>query len=463
MRTVYRSVPLLLICLLALIQCQSPSSGSSGADDIGTTKADSLPGWMKDAVIYEVNVRQYTPEGTFAAFRRHLPRLKEMGVKTLWFMPVYPVSQVKRKGSLGSYYAVGNTREVNPAFGSMEEFRQLVREIHSMGMYVILDWVPNHTGWDHPWIAEHPEYYTHDPVTDTIVHPANTDWYDVADLNYDQPGLTEAMIGEMAYWVKEVGIDGFRCDMAGMVPVSFWEEATPALLSLKSDLFLLAETMDPPLRNEQLFHADYGWAFKDLANGICQGQKTIADLNTYLNEDSVTYRSGAHLYFTSNHDENSWHGTEFERLGKGAEAMYILAATLPGIPLIYSGQEEPLQKRLLFFEKDDIGFKTFGYAGFYQRLNQLKQVNSAVYSPPYGGVLTILSPSNPSTFAYTRENGDDRLLVVVNLSDQAQETRIDIGDWNGTYRDIFRGTQQALANPMTLQIGPWGYMVLSNR
>ncbi|MEZ5030005.1 MAG: alpha-glucosidase C-terminal domain-containing protein [Saprospiraceae bacterium] len=310
---------------------------------------------------------------------------------------------------------------------------------------------------------EHPEYYTHDPVTDTIVHPANTDWYDVADLNYDQPGLTEAMIGEMAYWVKEVGIDGFRCDMAGMVPVSFWEEATPALLSLKSDLFLLAETMDPPLRNEQLFHADYGWAFKDLANGICQGQKAIADLNTYLNEDQQPTDRVPISILRPIMMRTAGTGPNLNVWEKERKPCTFSRQHCRGIPLIYSGQEEPLQKRLLFFEKDDIEFKTFGYAGFYQRLNQLKQVNSAVYSPPYGGVLTILAPSNLSTFAYTRENGDDKLLVVVNLSDQAQETRIDIGDWNGTYRDIFRGTQQALANPMTLQIGPWGYMVLSNR
>lgn len=426
-------------------------------------QADTLPEWMKDAVLYEVNVRQYTAKGTFAAFRPHLARLKEMGVKTLLFMPVFQMSKVKGEDYLGGYVAVRSLSEVNASFGGREEFRRLVREIQSMGMNVMLDWVTSYTGWDHPWITDHPDYYIHDPVTDTIIHPINTDWYGVAALDYDNPALAEAMIVEMTYWVEEMGINGFRFEQAGMVPVAFWERAIPLLLNINPDLFLLGETGGPNPGNVQLFHADVGWAFKDLANGICQGQKTIDDLNDYLIRHAATDANDAYLYFTSSDEENSWEGTEFERLGQGAEAMYILAATLPGIPMIYSGQEEPLTRRLRVLEKDNIAFKAYGYAGFYRRLNELKRVNSAMYSPPFGGDLSILDPSNPATYAYTRQRGDDRMLIVLNLSSQVQETRLDIGDWHGNYRDVFRGTQQVLANPLSLQIGPWGYLVLSNR
>lgn len=456
---------LALIVLAAGLLLMSSCDRSAPDQTVEQTPqlADTLPEWAKDAVIYEVNVRQYTPEGTFNAFGGHLDRLKDLGVDILWFMPIHPISKVKRKGGLGSYYSVADYRKVNPDFGSEDDFRKLVRDAHSRGMRVILDWVPNHTGWDHPWITSNPGFYTRDPKTDTIIHPEGTDWYDVADLNYDNDSLRTAMIADMKLWVEEYGVDGFRCDVAGKVPEDFWAEAVSALLSVRSDLFMLAESEDPWARNRQFFHADYGWTFKDLCNGLAQGNKTIEDLRAYLKKDSETFTSGAHMYFTTNHDENSWHGTEFERLGEGWDAFFVLASTLPGIPLVYSGQEEPLQRRLAFFEKDDIGFGTYANAGFYKAMNDLRSRNKAIWNPPYGGDMVQLDPGNPNTFAFRREKDGDRVLVFLNLSADQQDLRVTVGDWAGEYQDVFRGKSMTIADPVTIQMPAWSYLVLSNR
>ena len=188
--------------------------------------------WINDQTIYEVNLRQYTSDGTIASFRNHLPRLKEMGIGILWFMPIHPIGEINRKGELGSYYSVKDYFSVNPEFGTAEEFRSLVHEIHGMGMYVILDWVANHTACDNELVTTNPDWYTKNE-NQNFQPPSGTDWSDVYDLDFGQNGLRGYMTSAMEYWVREFDIDGFRCDVAGMVPSDFWETTIKKLILSK--------------------------------------------------------------------------------------------------------------------------------------------------------------------------------------------------------------------------------------
>ncbi|HQX45492.1 MAG TPA: alpha-amylase family glycosyl hydrolase [Saprospiraceae bacterium] len=417
-----------------------------------------IPDWARSGVIYEVNLRQYTPEGTFSAFRKHLPRLKEMGVDVLWLMPIFPISKEKRKGTLGSYYSISSYTEVNPEFGTKDEFKILVKEIHRLGMKVILDWVPNHTGWDHNWIMEHPEWYLHDPVTDTIVHVEKTDWYDVADLDYNQKSMRISMIKAMLYWVDVLGVDGFRQDVAYLVPDQFWNQFLRTLISLKKELFLLAEAEVPEFRNASYFHADYAWTFKSLSWDIAAGIKNAKDFRVYHQLDQEKFKKGCHMYFTSNHDENSWNGTEFEKLGSAHQLFSALTFTFDGIPLIYSGQEEPLRRRLRFFEKDTIGFRNYQYASFYQKLAGIRK-SHPVFWPD---VPVIWSDnSNPgNVLSYTRKNNLEEALCIFNLSATEQEVSIQNIPSKTSYKDLMTGKKMKIASDKKIRLKPWEYIIL---
>jgi glycosidase len=298
------------------------------------------PEWAKNAVIYEVNLRQYTPEGTFKAFEQHLPRLKAMGVDILWLMPVNPIGIKNRKGSLGSYYSIKDYLGINPEFGTLDDFKSLIKKIHALGMHVIIDWVANHTSWDNNLITEHPDWYTHDPGGKII--PPVADWTDVADLNYDKKELREYMTNALIYWVKETGIDGFRCDVAGMLPVHFWNEAIPKVKAIKH-VFMLAEDETPEM-HDTAFDMTYSWEVYHMMNDIAKGKKTADKMDSVLKKDAAKFPPNAYrMQFTTNHDENSWNGTEYARLGDGAKAFAVMSYTIPGMPLIYSGQESAIR------------------------------------------------------------------------------------------------------------------------
>ena len=455
---------------------------------VATEKA-RVPDWHKNANIYEVNLRHYTPEGTFAAFQEHLPRLKKMGVDILWFMPIHEVSKARRKGELGSPYAVKDYVGVNPDYGTMEDFDQLLRAIHDQGMYCILDWVPNHTGWDHAWIAEHPEYYTKDK-SGNITDPLNPEtgeswgWTDVADLDYDNPDTRSAMINAMKFWVDK-GTDGFRVDVAHSVPVDFWEEATTALYALRP-LFLLAEAEKPALRNNGSFIMDYGWEMHHLLNSIAQtqGVNRIAAaklqqgnlvegsdedhpevfataIDDLLAKKDRQYEHGYAMHFTSNHDENSWAGTEFDRMGSGHQAFAVLTATFDGMPLIYSGQESAMDKRLEFFKKDEIPWGTYAYADFYQTLLELKHRNQALWNGVHGGPLQkIETGADRAVYAFTRAKNGDRVVVVINLSNTPQDIELNTKALRGRYQDVFARADLNWGDSERLALQPWEYLVL---
>jgi glycosidase len=421
------------------------------------------PEWAKNANIYEVNIRQYTPEGTFKAFHKHLPRLKEMGVDVLWFMPIFPISELKRKGSLGSYYAVADFRATNPQFGTMEDFQHIIKEAHTLGMKVILDWVPNHTGWDHHWISNHPEYYTKDAnghITDPLDDQGKSmGWADVADLNYQNADMRRAMINDMIFWLEKYQIDGFRQDMALLVPLDFWKQAMDSLKSVKADVFMLAESEVHDHLNQRCFHAVYGWSLHHILNDIAKGKSNVTSLDNWFKNERTKVQNGVYMHFTSNHDENSWSGSEIERMGEAHQAFAVLTHTLDGIPLIYSGQEEPMPKRLEFFEKDDIGFKDYAYAEFYKKLNDVKHKNTALWNAEYGGQLTRIL-QHEHIFAFERIKDDNKVTVIINLSKQKQDVKCDriIAG-----RDIFSEKPVNFNNGDQISLKPWEYVVVEHK
>ncbi len=446
---------LLLLFILVSI------SGLTAQSVAPVEPSKAAPAWAKTSNIYEVNLRQYTEEGTLAAFAEHLPRLKEMGVDILWFMPIFPISETKRKGTLGSYYAVSDFKQVNPEFGTMDEFAELVEQIHSMGMHVILDWVPNHTGWDHVWIEQHPDFYTTD-AEGNIIDPINVEtgeswgWTDVADLNYDNPKMRAAMINDLLFWIKYVGIDGYRMDVAHGVPFDFWEQTVAALRKEKPDVFLLAEAEIPEQRNEELFAMNYGWAFHHLLNEITHGEKNANDVEAWYQQSLETYDKGYFMHFITNHDENSWAGTVEERMGDAYKALAVLAFTFDGMPLIYSGQEQGLNKRLEFFEKDPIEWGTFKDAEFYRNLLELKKRNQALWNGSAGARLVRIPTDQPeAVFAFTRERNGDQFTAIINLSDKPQSVTFEKG-YKAT--DLFTGDKVKIKAGKPFDLPAWGYV-----
>jgi glycosidase len=416
------------------------------------------PDWSKNANIYEVNVRQYTQEGTFKAFENHLPRLKEMGVDILWFMPIHPIGEKNRKGTLGSYYSIRDYKAVNPEFGTMEDFQSLVKNAHDMGFKVILDWVANHTSWDHAWVEQHPEFYTKDSLGNMV---SPYDWSDVADLNYDVPQVWDSMSDALRFWVTEANIDGYRCDVAGMVPTGFWERVRAELDSIKP-VFMLAEAEQVD-HHFKAFDMSYAWELHHLFNQIAKGEKNANDLQSYFDRMDTTYPAAAYrMVFIDNHDENSWNGTVEERLGDAAGLFAVLSYTLPGMPLIYSGQETGLAKRLEFFEKDLIDWDYDSpLMKFYTQLSALKHDNMALWNGQFGGNMTLLpTTSDEQVFAFLRERSDSRVLVISNMSDKPIMDLTLSGDLHfSKYVNFFSGEQMDLTENTQFNLEAWGYNV----
>ncbi|NJL74299.1 MAG: alpha-amylase [Saprospiraceae bacterium] len=437
------------------------------ANMMETALVTAFPDWSKNANIYEVNIRQYTPEGTIKAFHeQHLQRLKTMGVDILWLMPIFPISETKRKGNLGSYYAVSSFRRINPEFGTMADVDALIQKAHELGMKIILDWVPNHTGWNHEWITAHPDYYTHKngQITDPL-NPKTGEsegWTDVADLNYDNPAMREAMIADLLYWVKEKKVDGFRMDIAYGVPLDFWQQCIPALRKANPELFLLAEAELPEhQQSDSLFTMNYAWTLHHRLNAIAQGKDSLEALDRWYAEEKPKFPKGYLMHFITNHDENSWAGTEQERMKDAVDAMAVLAFTFDGMPLIYSGQEEPLTKRLQFFEKDLIEWKTYSKQDFYAKLLALKHRNQALWNGEKGGKITrVVTNNNKNIYAYYREQTGDRVLVILNLSNEAQTAILQASQCEGTYNNLFLGNSMTVTNGQTIHLKAWDYLVL---
>ncbi|MDU1889227.1 MAG: alpha-amylase family glycosyl hydrolase [Dysgonomonas sp.] len=412
--------------------------------------------WTRNAVIYEVNVRQYTKEGTFAAFEAHLPRLKELGVDVLWFMPIHPISEKNRKGTLGSYYAVKDYTAVNPEFGTKEDFKRLVDKAHEMGFKVILDWVANHTGCDNVWLTEHPDWY----VRDDAGNPKSPyDWTDTYELNYDNQEMRAAMTDAMKYWITDFDIDGYRCDMAHEVPTDFWNDTRKALDGVKP-MFMLAESEEYDLL-DHAFDANYSWELMHMMAAVNKGEKNVEDINAYIQKlDSVMCPDAYKMNFLTNHDENSWNGTEFERYGKGVEAFAVLTYTLNGMPMLYTGQEVGLKKRLSFFEKDMVpSWTENATTKFYKKLNELKHTHPALRAGAVGGKFRKYSTSGgKELLIYSRESAGKELMVMLNLSNKTITYDSNDALNRDNYTDYFTGK---IVGQLPKTLKAWEYRVFT--
>ena len=465
--------------VLTLVACSSQEKAAtldSGAAAAAAAAASTVatkpsadpafhPEWSRASTIYEVNVRQYTPEGTIAALQTHLPRLEQLGADILWLMPVQPIGVKNRKGKLGSYYAIADYTAINPEFGTEADFKAFVDAAHAQGMKVVLDWVANHTAYDHEWVTAHPDYYERKADGSLMNARDNegreTDWTDVAELEYRNAGMRQTMIAEMKWWIDRMGIDGFRCDVAGGVPTDFWVEARTALKAARPDLFLLAEAEDP--RMHAAFDMTYGWELHHLMNDVTQGKKPTSALDAYFAKDDSVYGAGAYrMYFTSNHDENSWSGSEFERMGANHLPAFVLAATAQrSMPLLYTGQEVSMRKRLRFFEKDTVDWKGPSLAPFYTSVFALKHEQPALANGPWGGPQTTLrTDGGDRVYAYTRTKDANTVLVALNFGDKPVSAAYSGLATAGAFTDWFSKAAVTLGADGKVEIPAHGYRVL---
>ena len=427
------------------------------------------PEWTKDAVIYEVNVRQYTEEGTFQAFSEHLQEIKDMGVNTLWFMPIHPISEKNRSGVLGSYYSVSDYKEINPEFGTSEDFKALVDTAHDMGFQVMIDWVANHTGWDCAWIEEHPDWYTQDE-NGNIISPLNMGWPDVADLNYDNAEMRTEMINCMKYWIEVYDIDGFRCDYAGGVPLDFWETAAAELEKIKP-MYMLAEDWTAKELLNNAFDLNYNMKLYETMVAVAKDSKTADKIKLYIPRD---YPEGTHtLNFLDNHDMNSYERTIFEAFGEESlPAMFSLVYTIPGTPLIYTGDEIALDHASAFMERDPVDWDStdFSYRELLAELGAIRSENAALYTGIYGGEINYYDAGNKNVLAFYREKDGNVIKCLYNLS--KREQTVDVTGWfDGTETVVLYGqgaealdmedrpvSEENLSGEVTLK--PWEFWIM---
>jgi len=456
------AIPGLLLVLLEITSCQSgQNDSSSAAPATDSTIKDTHPAWSYQSTIYEVNLRQYSSDGNFKAFERSLPRLKDMGVDILWFMPINPIGVKGRKSKttdLGSYYAVKDYYAVNPEYGTMDDWRDLVKKAQGMGFKVILDWVPNHSSPDNPWIHDHPDFYEKDSLGNPRIP---YDWSDTRQLNYKNPELRDSMMAAMEFWINQTHIDGFRCDVAWHVPDDFWKEAISRFRKIKP-LFMLAEG-DQPNLNVDGFDATYAWSVMNIAYGINSGKTTVFQLDSVIRyNDSIFPKNSFRMYFTTNHDENSFNGTEFEKFGSGYKTFAVWAFTMgKSIPLIYSGQEEPNQKRLKFFIKDTIQWSKYQLASFYKTLTTLRRSTPALSAD--ASFIKLKTGADESVFAYLREKDGHKLLVILNFSGQSRQFKIADDQINGHGVNVFEGKEQNLNQNQVFYLKPWDWQVFDYR
>jgi len=448
----------LLSGVFGLLACASLLRSAELPQICAGRPALGVPDWIRSATIYEINTRQYSSSGNFAAVTADLPRLHDLGVNVLWLMPIHPIGEHNRKGSLGSYYAVRDYYGINPEFGSEEDFKKLVDAAHANGFRIILDWVGNHAAWDNPLTQQHPDYFVRD-ANGSLVPPTGFDWTDVVQLDFKNPGVLDYEFDAMAHWVKKFGVDGFRCDFATGVPTSFWNELAARLRAIRPDLFLLSES-ELPQHQLHAFNASYSFEMMHTFNSVAQGRADVSHIDDTLARSRVRLPDGgALLYYTSNHDENSWQGTEFERLGGGAAPFAVLSFALDGIPLIYNGQEIGLNHRLDFFERDPIKWTSnHPLTAFYRTLCELKRTHPALRTG--AAMHRVASTENDSIYALIREAGGRRVLVLLNLT--ARDTSADFFDpaLAGTWSNAFSAERISLTAGTSFSLRAWEYRVL---
>jgi glycosidase len=451
-----------LLALAAALACAAPAAAQAPADRYAPQDMSGVkhPDWAKDAVIYQINTRQFTREGTFKAAGRQLPRLKALGVDILWLMPIHPIGEKNRKGTLGSPYSIRDYYGVNPEFGTMAEFKEFVRAAHGQGMKVIIDWVANHSSWDNPLVAQHPDWYDRDWQGNYRPTPW-WDWSDIIDFDFRQAGVRRYMADAMRFWVKETDIDGFRADVAAYVPVDFWEKVREDL-EREKPVFMLAEAQMRDL-HYKAFDASYGWGWYNALADIAKGKADVGALFGYFSENESAWPAGAmRMVYVENHDQNSWHGTQFETFGPALTNTIVLSVAGEGIPLIYNGVEAGNPKRLEFFEKDPIVWREHPNGALYKRLIALKTRNKALWNAPWGARMVGIVNSAPSrVFSFVRQKDGHRVFAVMNFSAEEQKVTFKEGPHLGRYRDFDGGKAVSVDAATQMTLAPWSYRLLT--
>lgn len=439
---------LLAVAFFATVACRA-----------GDAPFGMYPEWSKNVGIYEINVRQFSEEGTFDRVTAYLPEIKAMGIDLIWLMPIHAIGEKNRKGSLGSYYSIRDYKSVNPEFGTEADFQELVDRAHELGMYVILDWVANHTAWDHHWTETHPEFYEKNEAGEFI--PPVADWTDVIALDYESEGLRLAMVDALEYWVREFGVDGYRCDVAEEVPTDFWNQARRALNQV-GQVFMLAEGQLPAFHDEA-FEASYAWHQMGEMRKLKAGEINAKDLADYeAFEQNEKYPDHAiRMRFLSNHDENSWHSTVDADYGAAAGGLRAYTFVAPGMPLIYNGEEAGLDKMLLFFEKDLIEWRPHSERAQLTRLFQWKQRNQALWNGAHGGdFVNFQTGADAQVWAFHREKNGDKIIAILNLSPEAASFSIHDSALAGEYIDVLTDQVHLLTAQENFTLNPWGYWLL---
>ncbi len=447
-------LPGLFFALFVFASCKSKPSATNETSATDTSKVFAHPDWIMQGNIYEVNIRQYTQEGTFMAFEASLDRLKEMGVQTLWFMPVTPISKTDIKGTLGSYYAVADYTAINPEYGNLNDWKHLVNTAHEKGFKVITDWVANHTGADNGWLTRHPDFYEKDSTGKAAFA---FDWSDTRSLDFNNREMRDSMIAAMKFWLTETNIDGFRCDVAGEVPDDFWIECIAELKEVRNVL-MLAEG-DKGSLHDAGFDISYAWDMFQMTKKIAKGERPAFAVDSIRNHVDSTFPANAlRLYFTSNHDENSWNQADYGTMPGASHAPFaVLTQTMVrGVPLIYSGQEEPVLKKIEFFEKDPMPFGKYQRAKFYKTLLELRKSNEAFAAD--AAFKKVVAGDEKAVYAFVREKGGKKALVILNLSGKPQTLQVKEKEFYGKPYNVFMYTTEPL-DDRQWQIEPWGYVI----
>lgn len=418
------------------------------------------PEWSKKAVLYQINTRQFTPEGTFRAAEKQLPRLKALGVDILWLMPIHPIGEKNRKGSLGSPYAVKDYYGVNPEFGTKEDFRSFVQAAHKQGFKVILDWVANHTAWDNPLHEQHPDWYEKDWKGANRPTPW-WDWSDIIDLDYSKPALRQYMTGALTYWVREFDVDGYRADVAGYVPLDFWENARAELDAIKP-VFMLAE-FDHRDIHMRAFDASYAWKWNNAMHDIAVGKADTGALYGFYSEhESAWPKAAMRMTYTENHDQNAWEGTQFERFRDGLDNAIVLSFIGEGMPLIHNGQEAGNERRLKFFEKDPITWRTHRNDALFKKLIKYRDAHPALWNAPWGATMTpVVNTAPGKVLSFVREKDGDRILALFNMSGSPQSFGFTDGPTVGRYTDFADDKALTIAADTQLTLPAWSYKILA--
>lgn len=457
-----------------MLAAASTFTPAISAQEYGTEATLAIhPEWAESAVIYEANVRQGTSGRTLRSLSDELPRLRQLGIDIVWLMPIHPISELNRKGTLGSYYAVRDYKAVNPEFGTIDDLKDFVSRAHALGMKVILDEVCNHSGCDNPWVTEHPDFYARNEQGEMF---GPFDWTDTYKFDYSNRAMRDAMIDALKFWITEADIDGYRCDVAMEVPTDFWEEARVELQKIKP-VFMLAEASKPELCRAA-FDADYAWPMKDVFNAIAatQGvnayarehnqklpQSDARAIDSLLAEQARSYPQDSYrMNMVTNHDLNSWEGTEFERYGRGMGAFAVLSYTLPGMPMIYSGQEVGFNHPFEFFETDPVtpDYTANEFTAFYTMLNALKHKHPSLRAGKRGGEMRRHFTKSNDIYAFSRTLPDDEVTVIINLSDKKQPLlwKKEAPSTEGKY-NYFTSAPAELPT----ELEPWQYIIMTSK